>query len=100
MKKIIDYCDVCEKNIETTKCGCCGCSLCGECALIFPITIGKYNMCHHKSFCENCFPKIQLNKAKKDYKFLEKIKKEILTKLNEKIEKISFKCSIKRNDCR
>ena len=91
MKKIINYCDICEESCETTKCGCCGCSLCKDCALTFFINIGEESMCHHKSFCKSCLSKIQLTKTKKDYKFLQKIKEEILTKLDKKIEKVSLK---------
>jgi len=91
MKKIIDYCDICEGNYETTKCSCCGCSLCKECALIFIIRIGEYERYHHKSFCQNCFSKIQLTKTKNGDKFLQKIEKEIITELDKRIEKINKK---------
>ncbi len=90
MKKIIDYCDICKENYETTECGCCGCSLCKECALTFLIHIGKYKVYHNKSFCKDCLPKIQLNKTKKGNKFLQETKREILTKLNERIESLKL----------
>ncbi len=86
MKKIIDYCDYCEENFETTKCRCCECSLCKGCALTFLIQIGDYEACHHKSFCKKCLSKIQINKTEKGNKFLQETKKEILEKLNKRIE--------------
>ena len=98
MKKIIDYCDICECNYETTKCGCCGCSLCEACALNFLINIGKYERCHHKSFCKNCLSEIQLNKTKNGNNFLKETRKKILTELNKRIESVrkkgKFKCPI------
>ena len=97
MKKIIDYCDICEESCETTKCDCCGCSLCEECAFSFPINIGGHNVRHHKSFCEDCLSKIQLTN-----KFLQKIKEEILTELDKKIKSVrkkgKFKCNLEYKD--
>ncbi len=97
MKKIIDYCDICEESYETTKCVCCECSLCKECAFSFPIKIGGHIVRHHKSFCGNCFSKIRLTN-----KFLQKIKEEILTELDKKIKNVRVKrsvcCNLKYED--
>ena len=99
MKKIVDYCDICKENYETAKCGCCGCSLCRECALTFLIHIGGYEACHHKSFCKNCLPKIQLTKTKGDNKYLREIQKEILNKLDKRIKSVINKGEFKCHTC-
>ena len=87
MKKIVNYCDICEENFEAKKCKMCNSLLCSDCSFNFIISIGDLKA-SCSPFCSKCLAKLQFNDTKKDKEFIKRIRKEIVEKLNEKIKKV------------